>query len=182
MGHATAEAVVSAGLELVPWSFTGESEAVVVGNIGVSGIPVQLIGKKERQEAMQRVKDEYPGLVMIDFTLPGAVNGNLTTLVSARLPDHRHRCAVTALHHSSIPFKVWSSCHTEILQSSLNLMDEHLTVLVFIERLALLCRKCYILWAECSAFCHGHHWRRQRAADRGYKATWDLCCDCTSDG
>ena len=75
MGHATAEAVVSAGLELVPWSFTGESEAVVVGNIGVSGIPVQLIGREERQEAMQRVKDEYPGLVMIDFTLPGAVNG-----------------------------------------------------------------------------------------------------------
>ncbi len=75
MGHATAEAVVSAGFQLVPWSFTGESEAVVVGNIGVSGIPVQLIGKQERQEAMQRVKDEYPGLVMIDFTLPGAVNG-----------------------------------------------------------------------------------------------------------
>ena len=80
MGHATAEAVVSAGLELVPWSFTGESEAVVVGNVGVSGIPVQLIGKEERQEAMQRVKDEYPGLVMIDFTLPGAVNGEIFSL------------------------------------------------------------------------------------------------------
>lgn len=93
MGHATAEAVVSAGLELVPWSFTGESEAVVVGNIGVSGIPVQLIGKKERQDAMQRVKDEYPGLVMIDFTLPGAVNGNLTILLSSRLPVHMHECA-----------------------------------------------------------------------------------------
>jgi 4-hydroxy-tetrahydrodipicolinate reductase len=75
MGHATAEAVVRAGLRLVPWSFTGESEAVVVGNVGVSGIPVQLVGRKKRQEAMARVKQEYPGLVMIDFTLPGAVNG-----------------------------------------------------------------------------------------------------------
>ena len=76
MGHATAEAVVRAGLDLVPWSFTGESEAVVVGDVGVSGIPVQLIGKEQRQEAMERVKGEYPGLVMIDFTLPGAVNGD----------------------------------------------------------------------------------------------------------
>lgn len=76
MGHATAEAVVEAGLDLVPWSFTGESEAVVVGNVGVSGIPVQLIGVGKRQEAMERVKHEYPGLVMIDFTLPGAVNGD----------------------------------------------------------------------------------------------------------
>jgi len=75
MGHATAEAVVRAGLQLVPWSFTGESEAVVVGNVGVSGIPVQLVGQTKRQEAMSRVKEEFPGLVMIDFTLPGAVNG-----------------------------------------------------------------------------------------------------------
>ena len=49
MGHATAEAVVRAGLTLIPFSFTGESEAVVVGNIGVSGIPVQLVGTEGRQ-------------------------------------------------------------------------------------------------------------------------------------
>lgn len=75
MGHATAEAVVRAGLQLVPWSFTGESEAVVVGNIGVSGIPVQLVGPQERQASMKRVIEEFPGVVMIDFTLPQAVNG-----------------------------------------------------------------------------------------------------------
>ena len=39
MGHATAEAVVRAGLTLVPYSLTGESEAVAVGNVGVSGEP-----------------------------------------------------------------------------------------------------------------------------------------------
>lgn len=75
MGHATAEAVVRAGLQLVPWSFTGESEAVVVGNVGVSGIPVQLVGPEERQAAMENVLKEFPSLIMIDFTLPQAVNG-----------------------------------------------------------------------------------------------------------
>lgn len=77
MGHATAEAVVRAGLQLVPWSFTGESEAVVVGNVGVSGIPVQLVGPQERQASMERVIKEFPGVVMIDFTLPQAVNGTI---------------------------------------------------------------------------------------------------------
>jgi len=76
MGHATAEAVVRAGLKLVPYSFTGESEGVAVENIGVSGIPVELILPDERQQAMDRVKAEFPGLVIIDYTLPTAVNDN----------------------------------------------------------------------------------------------------------
>ena len=75
MGHATAEAVVRAGLQLVPISFTGASEAVAVGNVGVSGIPVELVHPDERQLAMESVKAQYPGLVLIDFTLPSVVNG-----------------------------------------------------------------------------------------------------------
>ena len=75
MGHATAEAVVRAGLSLVPYSFTGSSEAVAVGNVGVEGIPVELVGPDERQQAMEQAKREYPGMIIIDFTLPQAVNG-----------------------------------------------------------------------------------------------------------
>jgi hypothetical protein len=75
MGHATAEAVVRAGLQLVPVSFTGASEAVAVGNVGVSGVPVELVAPEERQSAMDKVKGQYPGLVLIDFTLPSVVNG-----------------------------------------------------------------------------------------------------------
>ena len=74
MGHATAESVVRAGLNLVPFSFTGESEAVVVGNVAVSGIPVQLVGPEERQKALEEVLDKHHGLIVIDFTLPEAVN------------------------------------------------------------------------------------------------------------
>ncbi len=64
-----------AGLKLVPVSFTGESEGVAVDDVGVSGVPVELILPEERQQAMDRVKAAYPGLVVIDFTLPTAVNG-----------------------------------------------------------------------------------------------------------
>ena len=75
MGHATAEAVVRAGLQLVPFSFTGASEGVAVGNIGICGIPVELVGPEKRQEAMDRIKADFPGLVLIDYTLPSVVNG-----------------------------------------------------------------------------------------------------------
>ncbi|KAK9809179.1 hypothetical protein WJX72_010905 [[Myrmecia] bisecta] len=76
MGHATAEAILNAGLQLVPYSFTGESEAVAVQSVGISGFPVELIGPVKRQEAMDRMKAEYPGLIIIDYTLPSAVNDN----------------------------------------------------------------------------------------------------------
>jgi len=75
MGHATAEAVVRAGLSLVPYSFTGSSEAVAVGNVGVEGIPVELVGPERRQQAMEQAKHEFPNMIIIDFTLPMAVNG-----------------------------------------------------------------------------------------------------------
>mmetsp|Transcript_4409 Transcript_4409/g.12723 ORF Transcript_4409/g.12723 Transcript_4409/m.12723 type:complete len:332 (-) Transcript_4409:463-1458(-) len=76
MGHATAEAVVRAGLELVPISFTGESEGIAVESIGVSGIPVELILPEKRQLVMEQVKMDYPGVLVIDYTLPSAVNEN----------------------------------------------------------------------------------------------------------
>ena len=87
MGHATAEAVVRAGLSLVPYSFTGSSEAVAVGNVGVEGIPVELVGPEERQQAMEQAKREYPNMIIIDFTLPQAVNGMVDFKASVRCSE-----------------------------------------------------------------------------------------------
>jgi hypothetical protein len=56
MGHSTAEAVVRAGLTLVPYSLTGQSEAVAVGNVGIDGIPVELVGPAERQAALDKIR------------------------------------------------------------------------------------------------------------------------------
>lgn len=54
MGHATAEALVRAGIELVPYTFTGFSAGVAVSNIGVAGIPVEIVGRDRRQEALEK--------------------------------------------------------------------------------------------------------------------------------
>lgn len=76
MGHAAAEAVVRAGLQLVPVTLTGYSAGVAVSNIGVAGIPVELVGKERRQEAMDKVKEKHPGLIVVDYTMPNCVNDN----------------------------------------------------------------------------------------------------------
>ncbi len=99
MGHATAEAVVRAGLHFVPYSFTGSSEAVAVGNVGVSGIPVELVAPAERQSAMERLKAQFPGLIVIDFTLPSAVNGAAAHAPGSAGHDQLHRdCKAPAPH------------------------------------------------------------------------------------
>jgi 4-hydroxy-tetrahydrodipicolinate reductase len=50
MGHATAEAVVRAGLELVPFTFCGSSQGVAVGSIGVAGVPVERVSPENRAQ------------------------------------------------------------------------------------------------------------------------------------
>lgn len=86
MGHSTAEAVIRSGCTLVPFSFTGQSEAVAVGNVGVCGIPVELVPAAERQAAAAELKAAYPGLVVVDYTLPAAVNDNARFYCDNGLP------------------------------------------------------------------------------------------------
>ncbi|EFN53912.1 hypothetical protein CHLNCDRAFT_25269 [Chlorella variabilis] len=86
MGHSTAEAVVRAGLTLVPYSLTGQSEAVAVGNVGISGIPVELVGPTERQAALERIRSKYPDLIVVDYTLPSVLNENAEFYCANQLP------------------------------------------------------------------------------------------------
>lgn len=87
MGHAAAEAIVRAGLPLVPYTLTGYSAGVAVGGVGVAGIPVEVVGKASRQEALDRVKEQYGGggnnstsagrLIVVDYTTPAAALDNV---------------------------------------------------------------------------------------------------------
>eukprot|EP00878_Enallax_costatus_P019729 GHUV01020822.1.p1 GENE.GHUV01020822.1~~GHUV01020822.1.p1 ORF type:complete len:287 (+),score=58.97 GHUV01020822.1:464-1324(+) len=76
MGHAAAEAIVKAGLTLVPFTLTGYSAGVAVSNIGVAGIPVELVGKDRRQDIMDQIREQHPALIVVDYTTPNCVNDN----------------------------------------------------------------------------------------------------------
>eukprot|EP00873_Tetraselmis_striata_P019653 jgi/Tetstr1/439917/TSEL_028324.t1 len=71
MGNAVAMSVVKAGVTLVPYSFNS-SEGVVA----VEGVSVKLVPNHERDEVMASVKEAYPNLVVVDYTLPDVVTAN----------------------------------------------------------------------------------------------------------
>lgn len=46
------------------------------------GIPVEIVAPEERQQALDNIRAEYPNMVIIDYTLPGCVNGTREKNVS----------------------------------------------------------------------------------------------------
>eukprot|EP00898_Chlorokybus_atmophyticus_P000193 jgi/Chlat1/1174/Chrsp113S01644 len=82
MGHAVAEAAVEAGLTLVPHAITGGSDSVVA----CGGVAVRCKNAKHKEEVIRAVRDEYPNVVVVDFTLPAAVNENADFYVQHKVP------------------------------------------------------------------------------------------------
>ncbi|KAF3789676.1 4-hydroxy-tetrahydrodipicolinate reductase 2 [Nymphaea thermarum] len=84
MGSAVAEAAVSAGLQLVPASFTCPEKS---GNVvHISGTDVQLHGPSDRVGILKSILDEYPGVVVADYTIPAAVNENAELYCKVGVP------------------------------------------------------------------------------------------------
>eukprot|EP00268_Persea_americana_P029297 TRINITY_DN2833_c0_g1_i1.p1 TRINITY_DN2833_c0_g1~~TRINITY_DN2833_c0_g1_i1.p1 ORF type:complete len:336 (+),score=77.24 TRINITY_DN2833_c0_g1_i1:328-1335(+) len=74
MGKAVAEAAVSAGLELVPVSFSSSEESGRVVQVG--GMDVKVHGPSGREGILASVCDEFPNVIVVDYTVPAAVNEN----------------------------------------------------------------------------------------------------------
>lgn len=56
MGKAVAEAALKAGLELVPYTLCGASEAAANKSVEVSGQQLELVGPDTRDEVIQQVR------------------------------------------------------------------------------------------------------------------------------
>ena len=74
MGKIVAETCVKRGLELVPFSLTGE--IIVENESEVAGKKIQLLKPSNREARIGEVLEKYPGLIAVDFTHPSAVNDN----------------------------------------------------------------------------------------------------------
>lgn len=66
----------------MPYTLSGYSAGVAVSNLAVLGVPVELVGKERRQEAMDIVKELYPDLIVVDFSTPYCVNGEMLQQVA----------------------------------------------------------------------------------------------------
>eukprot|EP00249_Psilotum_nudum_P013865 c24555_g1_i3 orf=471-1265(+) len=74
MGRAVAEAAVQAGLQLVPFCLTGPLRGghhVVIGDV-----EVEVHETSEKDDVLDHVLQVYPGVIIVDYTLPAAVNEN----------------------------------------------------------------------------------------------------------
>ncbi|KAL8171090.1 hypothetical protein V2J09_022894, partial [Rumex salicifolius] len=74
MGKAVVEAAVSAGLHIVPSSFGSAEESGQ--SVQVGGKEIELLSYDDREKTLASIADEYPNLIVVDYSAPAAVNGN----------------------------------------------------------------------------------------------------------
>lgn len=74
MGKAVINAADSAGLNLIPLSFGSEEESGKT--VQVNGKDILVHGPANREKVLASVFDGHPNLIVIDYTVPSAVNGN----------------------------------------------------------------------------------------------------------
>ncbi|GLJ05710.1 hypothetical protein SUGI_0023690 [Cryptomeria japonica] len=74
MGRAVAEAALSAGLQLVPLSLTSPH----LGNqkIQIGDVEVDVRSASEKDDVYDLILQNYPHVVVVDYTVPSAVNEN----------------------------------------------------------------------------------------------------------
>lgn len=73
MGKAVIKAADTAGVNIVPTSFGSASEAGQT--VEVCGKEITVHGPTEREEVLSSVFQKHPELIVVDYTIPTAVNG-----------------------------------------------------------------------------------------------------------
>ncbi|GLT66084.1 hypothetical protein SLA2020_384740 [Shorea laevis] len=84
MGKAVIKAADSAGLHLVPVSFGAEEESGQT--VEICGREILVHGPSEREHILASIFQEYPNLIVVDFTVPAAVNANAELYCKVGVP------------------------------------------------------------------------------------------------
>eukprot|EP00242_Pyramimonas_sp_CCMP2087_P000183 CAMPEP_0198228952 /NCGR_PEP_ID=MMETSP1445-20131203/113869_1 /TAXON_ID=36898 /ORGANISM="Pyramimonas sp., Strain CCMP2087" /LENGTH=288 /DNA_ID=CAMNT_0043909389 /DNA_START=273 /DNA_END=1139 /DNA_ORIENTATION=+ len=83
MGTAVAEAAQAKGVKVAPYSLTGpKREPKTVGDVTVEFFDMSC----DRDAVMQRMKKEFPKLMVIDYTIPDCVNSNAELYIKHGVP------------------------------------------------------------------------------------------------
>ncbi|KAG8058896.1 hypothetical protein GUJ93_ZPchr0002g23974 [Zizania palustris] len=84
MGKAVAEAAVSAGLQLVPVSFSAIE--VPDGKVEICNKEIHIHDPSESERILLSIAKDYPDLIVVDYTVPDAVNANAEVYSKLGLP------------------------------------------------------------------------------------------------
>ncbi|KAJ4974476.1 hypothetical protein NE237_007650 [Protea cynaroides] len=84
MGRAVIEAAVSAGIQLVPVSFSTQKESGQIVQVG--GQNIQVYGPSDKEGVLASIFEEHPNLIVVDYTVPDAVNDNAELYCKVGVP------------------------------------------------------------------------------------------------
>ncbi|PQP96335.1 4-hydroxy-tetrahydrodipicolinate reductase 2 chloroplastic [Prunus yedoensis var. nudiflora] len=84
MGKAIIQAADSAGLSVVPASFGSSEESGQIVQVGANEILIH--GPSEREGTLASLLEKYPNLIVVDFTVPSAVNDNAELYCKVGVP------------------------------------------------------------------------------------------------
>ncbi|KAL5834347.1 hypothetical protein ACOSQ4_013844 [Xanthoceras sorbifolium] len=84
MGKAVIKAAESAGLHLVPVSFGSAEEAGQT--VEVCGKEILVHGPSDKESVLASVFDEHPNMIVVDYTVPAAVNDNAELYCKVGVP------------------------------------------------------------------------------------------------
>ncbi|CAN1224786.1 4-hydroxy-tetrahydrodipicolinate reductase 1, chloroplastic [Linum perenne] len=84
MGKSVIEAADSAGLQILPVSFGSEEESGQI--VDVCGKKIEIYGPSTREAALASAYAEHPNMIVVDYTVPAAVNANADTYCKVGVP------------------------------------------------------------------------------------------------
>lgn len=84
MGKAVIKAADSAGLDLIPMSFGCAEEAGKT--VEVCGKEITVHGPSDRESVLASVFREHPNMIVVDYTVPDAVNSNAELYCNVGVP------------------------------------------------------------------------------------------------
>lgn len=84
MGRAVADAAVCAGLQLVPVTFSNTEKPNT--DLQVNNVEIKIHGPSDRENVLSSIYNEFPNLVVVDYTAPDAVNGNAELYCKVGVP------------------------------------------------------------------------------------------------
>ncbi|KAF6993780.1 hypothetical protein CFC21_010620 [Triticum aestivum] len=84
MGKSVAEAAVSAGLQLVPVSFSAIE--VPDGKLNICDRDIHIHDPSESERILRSIAKDYPDMIVVDYTVPDAVNANAELYCKLGLP------------------------------------------------------------------------------------------------
>lgn len=85
MGQAVAEAVVRAGLTLVPYTLC-VAKPGREPTMTVAGTTMTMVEPHERDEVIASLKKQYPGMITVDYTFPATIHEMVELYVKHETP------------------------------------------------------------------------------------------------